>query len=1246
MPRKPDGSRELPLRHISMRVPWHDDGWNGCICQKPESNTTCQALTRIREQENLICKLNEDYLPDSKRLIANLSQREMEQLPCLDERVTFMAPFEFTRIIKHAYYKENSGLHQHFRPSRLRVPMYSACAIPFRWTLIRNAKTIADEYDLGYDPGIEPDLGFTTAWVQDYRNQTILLNTFFSAMKPEKSLCFFYAKETPLSSDDRRVIVGVGRVLNIPAEPQEYEYENRPKDGLRCVIWDRPIQHSIRPGFKDGFILPYQEILSSEMQDGSLNLADYAAFVPNELRMEFSYANEHVTTRSAITILIACANTLNKIAQVVGGQWATQLKWINERISETWNLSGPCPGLGSALTAFGIDHGNLLAYELANRLNENEDPWPLVDKTFADPSSLPPDLAKQISPTMQGKWKQLKDERRALLKLISRFDITAKQAIRFYKIEERDEHGIDCKDSDLLADPYLLYELDRISVDPISFTKIDQGVFPQEIVRNKHPLPEPSILEGPDDPRRVCSLIVDTLEQAAESVGHTLMPQNEVVQSISKRPIEPGCPVDSDLLPVVEPHFSPAITKSAMSDGTRAYQLSRLAQMDEIIRHAVTRRLKGVRIQITADWHRLLDNRLGTDVSLDEEELRAREEKAAALQELAESRFSVLIGPAGTGKTTVLSILCQHRDIKDQGILLLAPTGKARVQLWQITGEPTRTVAQFLMGHDRYDDETGIYRLSSREPVEVGKTVIVDEASMLTEEQLGALLQTLKGVDRLILCGDPSQLPPIGAGRPFVDIIHNLTPDNIGNLFPRVAPGYAELTVRRRQIGKACEDLQLAEWFSGRPLGPGDDEIFAKAKKGDVGERLEFVRWDNESEISETIMSVLIDELKLSGIDDSTAFELSLGATTHREFIYFGRGAAEAVTKWQILSPVRAPIFGVREINKMVQRTFRQETIRWARERYRRIPKPMGPEGIVYGDKVINIRNNRRKAVFPQDDALQYVANGEIGVVEGQFKSKKATWRGLPWLMKVEFASQPGFVYDYKSSDFKEEGEALLELAYALTVHKAQGSEFGLCILVLPNPCWVLSRELLYTALTRQRDRVVILHQGPWEEFKKYSGSFYSEISSRYTNLFKAPELTIVDGRFLERALVNMTRRGEPVRSKSEVIIADNLYSANIDYVYEEKLIGKEGTERYPDFTIEDSETGRRFYWEHCGMLIDPSYRERWETKLTWYRNNGILPWQEGGGSKGTLIVTEDSEAGGISSKDIEDIIKRVIIAS
>ena len=113
------------------------------------------------------------------------------------------------------------------------------------------------------------------------------------------------------------------------------------------------------------------------------------------------------------------------------------------------------------------------------------------------------------------------------------------------------------------------------------------------------------------------------------------------------------------------------------------------------------------------------------------------------------------------------------------------------------------------------------------------------------------------------------------------------------------------------------------------------------------------------------------------------------------------------------------------------------------------------------------------------------------------------------------------------------------------------------------------------------------------------------------------------------------------VRSKSEVIIANMLHERNIDYVYEKELqLG--GESRYPDFTIEDDDSGLVYYWEHCGMLHDPEYRARWELKLGWYKKHGIVPHEEGG-ERGTLIVTRDAPAGGISSQDIVKVIEIVL---
>jgi hypothetical protein len=185
-----------------------------------------------------------------------------------------------------------------------------------------------------------------------------------------------------------------------------------------------------------------------------------------------------------------------------------------------------------------------------------------------------------------------------------------------------------------------------------------------------------------------------------------------------------------------------------------------------------------------------------------------------------------------------------------------------------------------------------------------------------------------------------------------------------------------------------------------------------------------------------------------------------------------------------------------------------------------------------------------------------------------------------------------------------------------------------------------LSRELLYTALTRQQNRVVILHQGNRFELKKYASQLYSETAARLTNLFCPPNPIEVKGRFLEERLISRTQRGELVRSKSEVIIADKLASRGVDYTYELALtLG--GATRFPDFTIQNDESGVTYYWEHCGMLHVGEYAKRWGKKLKWYRENDILPWQEGGGPNGTLIETRDNEKGGIDSAEIEEVMKR-----
>ena len=191
----------------------------------------------------------------------------------------------------------------------------------------------------------------------------------------------------------------------------------------------------------------------------------------------------------------------------------------------------------------------------------------------------------------------------------------------------------------------------------------------------------------------------------------------------------------------------------------------------------------------------------------------------------------------------------------------------------------------------------------------------------------------------------------------------------------------------------------------------------------------------------------IVQELGLKGPADLDGFDHSLGAAFAYGWSFFNRGTAGAAEGWQILSPVRGLSHGVPEINRLIHRQFRSRMLERAREKYRKIPALMGSEEIIYGDKVINVANHPRDKVYPLTGSAKYIANGEIGLVVGQYKTRKMKkMKGPPWLTQVEFSSQVGFTYDYSKRDFREESDPYLELAYALTVHKSQGSEFDMVI--------------------------------------------------------------------------------------------------------------------------------------------------------------------------------------------------------
>ena len=420
--------------------------------------------------------------------------------------------------------------------------------------------------------------------------------------------------------------------------------------------------------------------------------------------------------------------------------------------------------MGAILTATGVPMGHFIAQAFADKVGENGNSWEAWNATVNAPEKhLPHDLASQIDATIAKAWKRLPIERRQFLELLSRIDLTAEQAGFLAVPEVRSETGVQVEDSAFRKNPYLIYDATRLTAIPVAIGTVDRGLFPTNFVRERFPIPEPSNIKTAVDARRLRALVIRELEVAAQR-GDTLCAQSDVITTLRSHDNETGeqkTEVTADLLAVVEDeHFSGEVRMIRMADQRLAYQLDRFGTAGELIRSTVNKRIEGQRHELSVNWRAELDQRLEEDrlrkglpkfsdpAELEKEE-RARQEKAAALGEIAASRFSVLIGPAGTGKTTLLSVLCRRPEIHDDVILLLAPTGKARVRMEDVARQSgtqnfqAQTLAQFLSRSGRYYGSTQRYRLTRQPGEKVARTVIVDECSMLTEEMMAALIEAL-----------------------------------------------------------------------------------------------------------------------------------------------------------------------------------------------------------------------------------------------------------------------------------------------------------------------------------------------------------------------------------------------------------------------------------------------------------------------------------------------------------------------
>ncbi len=1233
MPTSP-GAVQLPISHVSVRVAWHDTDWTGRVCASPATNHACTILKNVKKNKN----------PVAEEADAGLSWSDAVALPpCVAERAGFMRTQAFVHERVHNYAWKKGGPHAHFAPTTQRMPPFSLEVTPFRWVMRNELARYAEPWNIQVDDGIEDHFyelmkKYDDTWVQEKGNQLALLDSFFSALRPRESLVLLYAKDIPLVEErepGERYLIGVGFVTGVDPVV-EWEY-SEPGE-LSSVMWERGVAHSIRPDFEDGFLLPYHQLLNDPALQG-LDLDPFVARTPGEHFDEFSYVSELVTHDGAIAALTELARVVDLLPGVVDGPWERVSDWLADRLSDAWQARGPYPGMGPMLAAAGLERGPLLARRVLDELPAGgADPWPALEQAVAD------NLDGLVGRTARKAFNLLTadESRYRQLRVMSRFAFNGGQARELFDA---------LSPTEVLDNPYCLYEAG--TTEPVAFTTVDRGLWPQDAdSRNalaQDPIDEP-VTEASDD-RRIRAASLHVLERAAAQ-GHTLLDEAGLRKRLSAIEVEPKCdPVDV-AFDIAAAEFSPLLVERALArEAGRGWQIDRLAEITDLIGADVRDRIESSPLSVEWDWAARIDAVLPEVTEPDVSESEAREEKASALEAIVRSRISALVGPAGTGKTSMLEALCDDRDVKANGILLLAPTGKAAVQLASRTKLPTKNLAQFLGKHERWDFGSGEYYLAPGVAKFSGaKTVVIDEASMLTESMLGAVIDALAGVDRLILCGDPRQLPPIGAGRPFADLVALLRSS------PGTGGAVAELRTGRRQAVSDPEqdttpdDVAVASLFSMDAEALGADEALARVLAGEGDGRVEVIAWEDEADLHQKILDALTSGTDL-GLDPHTrgAICRSFGAECDDDGLpRFPWGSAgEGAENWQLLSPVRARPGGTIGLNELVRKTWRGTDVQFA-ARARGMTSPAGADQVIFADKVMVLRNDhRRNGAVPGTWEKQPagVANGEIGLIVN-----RATSKGKPAGHTLELSTQAGLQFTFwdneMNGDSERQGE-WLELAYAVTVHKSQGSQFKVTFVVIPDPCPLLSPELLYTALTRQQDKVVLLKQGDPGTLREFASPSRSEIARRLTCLFRpADPFALGDGTTVDRNHVHRTARGDDlVRSKSEVIVADALHDLGLAYRYESPLTFDGDLPRHPDFTI-DRNNSTPVYWEHLGMLDLAGYRADWKARKAWYALHGILPWEEGGGPGGTLVVSDENVgAAGIDSNAVRELARKVFEA-
>ncbi len=377
-----------------------------------------------------------------------------------------------------------------------------------------------------------------------------------------------------------------------------------------------------------------------------------------------------------------------------------------------------------------------------------------------------------------------------------------------------------------------------------------------------------------------------------------------------------------------------------------------------------------------------------------------------AICQAASNGVFILTGGPGTGKTTVVRAIIRVFDAMGLRIALAAPTGRAAKRMSQSAGEEAKTIHRLLEMEYGAEDKLR-FRKNENDQLE-DDVIIIDEASMLDLMLTNALLKAIKPGARLILIGDVNQLPPVGAGHVFDDIIKS-------DRFATV-----ELTHIFRQ---AQESLIVT---NAHAVNHGE-YMNLESKSGDFF----FLPRQDDAQTAATIAELCKKRLPKS----------------------YGLTVFEGI---QVITPSRKGDAGTEMLNSALQSAINPPARGKAEKKVRDFT-------LREGDKVMQIKNNYDIEWNKNGTQGFGIFNGDIGVIKKIDLSEE--------LITVDFEDKI-CEYDYTMLDE-------LELAYAITVHKSQGSEYPIVVMPLyrytPK---LLTRNLLYTAITRAQSIVILVGNG------------------------------------------------------------------------------------------------------------------------------------------------------------------------